>query len=170
MHIKRSRRGQSLIELIMMLPILLTFWAAIVWFARVFIIKIELMHTARHGIFWLAYNHSTMTYDQEKQAVQAECADFLHHQDLSLAAGQLTITVKPGDTWHADGPARLSQITQIFTLVAHLERLLRDTAGFIHFDPASITIDYALEAPPLLRVIPGFPSSIPLRGFCVCYR
>ncbi len=170
MHIRRFPHGQTLIELIMVLPILITFWAAIVWFARVFIIKIELMHTARHGIFWLAYNHSAMAPDQEQQAVQAECADFLHRQDPSLATGQLTITVKPGDRWHADGPTRLSQITQFFTLVSHLERLLRDTAGFIRFDPASITIDYALAAPPLLRAIPGFPSTIPLRGYCVCYR
>ncbi len=170
MNTKWDPRGQSLIELIMVLPILITFWAAMVWFARIFVIKIELMHTARHGIFWLAYNHTTMTSQQEQQAVRAECLHFLQSQDPSLAANGLTITVKPGDRWHADGPTKLTQLPQFFTLVTRLERLLKDTAGFVHFDPASITIDYALPAPPLLRVIPGFPTTIPLRGYSVCYR
>ena len=167
----RSQAGQSLIELIMVLPLFLAMWAAMVWFARVLIIKIELLHAARHGIFWLAYNpDDSMTPGDEIRQVEAECKDFIRHQDPGLTISHLHLAVEPGDRWTPIGRVKLKELPQIFTLAERLRRVFKDAAGLIRFQPAKITLEYDLETPPLLRLIAGFPPTVPLRGYCVCYR
>jgi hypothetical protein len=166
-----NTKGQSLIELIMVLPLFIVFWAAIVWFTQAVIISIEMMHTARHGVFWLAYNNNlTISREEETQLVRNECTEFLKHQAPSLEINRVSIEIEPGDQWHPVGPKSLVDIEGIVNLMVHLRATLKDAAGLIHFQPASIKIEYALPAPLVLRAVPGFPASIPLRGYCVCYR
>src|SRR3954469_10845398 len=65
MLIKKSQ-GQSLIELIIILPLLISFWAALMWFANILIVKIELLHTARHGVMWLVHQSDKNTSAREE--------------------------------------------------------------------------------------------------------
>lgn len=164
-------RGQSLIELAMILPILIAFWVSIVWFAQVFIVSIELMHTARHGVFWLAYNEDPhMSPDEEIQRVRNECAAFLNQQAPSIDMRKVTVTVLPGDRWQPVGPKNLMDVMGLINLATHFTRFVKNAVGLINFQPASVKVEYDLAAPPLLRALPGFPQTIPLRGYCVCYR
>jgi hypothetical protein len=167
-----NTKGQSLIELIMVLPIIIAFLAAVVWFAQAFIISIELMHTARHGIFWLAYNDDrSISQEQETQLIENECRNFLHSQASSLDMNRVKFpTVQPGDRWTPLGPRNLLDIPGLIDMVIHIRSHLREAVDLINFRPASIKVEYDMPTPPLLLIIPGFPPSIPLRGYCVCYR
>jgi hypothetical protein len=176
--ITRENKGQSLIELIMILPLLIGFWVAMVWFAHVIILKIELLHTARHGVFWLAYQKNTdMDAGNEISFVTEECSNFIRRQDHTLDMSQLVIDVQSGDRWK---PAKFGMAKAMFgsvllgnDILSKLARrkLIEHLVGVDpHAKPASVTLTYTLETPPLLRSIPGFPATIPLRGYCVCYR
>jgi hypothetical protein len=165
-----NTKGQSLIELTMLLPLMIAMWAALLWFGQAFIISIELMHTARHGVFWLAYNHSGMAPAVEMERVEQECRSFLQREAPGIHLDQITIQIQPGDTWEPVGPQNLLDLPGVIRLVAKLRTTIKNAAGLIHFQPASVKIEYALKSPSLLRAIPGFPQSIPLRGYCVCYR
>ncbi len=167
-------KGQSLIEFILIFPLFLGFWAALVWFARVFIVEIELMHTARHGVFWLVYNQDTrVSPAREERLVEAECRSFLQRQDPSVDLNRLVMNIQTGNRWQSSGSLKLSKNPfQIFSIFKELldPRRLKRWAGIAYPKPASVTLSYALPAPPLLRAIKGFPESIPLRAYCVCYR
>jgi hypothetical protein len=167
----KSREGQSLIELAMILPIFIAFWTAFLFFAQIFIVKIELLTTARHGIFWLAYNHDyDMTASQESQTVEQECRQFLQTQSRGIDLNRLTVNVDVGNRWEPIGPTGVGDLLQIFTLFTKFERLLKESVGLTTMRPARIRLEYKLPAPRLLRAIPGFPESLLLRGSCVCYR
>ncbi len=168
-------KGQSSIEYLLILPLMLGLWVAIVWFARVIIIEIELLNTARYGVLWLVYSsNNAITYKEEKQYIKAECFNFLKRQDPALNSKQITIDIDTGNKWKSSSHWKqlLKDPLKIFQIVEKLSDLkfLKSWVGFVEPKPASITITYALAAPPLLNRIPGFPPSIPLRGFCVCYR
>jgi hypothetical protein len=165
-----NTKGQSLIELIMILPILIAFWAAIAWFAQAFIISIELMHTARHGAFWLAYNSAPMDPDEEIQQVKHISTTFLASQAPGLDPNRITFTVKPGDRWRPDGPKTLFDVPGLIVLQTRLKRTFKKAAGLVYFYPADVTVRYTLGVPRVLRLMPGFPSTIPLEGRCVVYR
>ena len=174
MNIKKRRRGQSLIELIMVLPLFIGFWAAMVWFAEAIVIQIELLHTARHGVFWLVYQaDSTVSGKSEEGRVRQECYDFLHEQAPSIDLNKVIIDVQTGDRWKPSSLGLIKAIPEFLILgkgyasrkwIGHLAGVDPDA------QPASLTVHYTLNAPPLLQLIPGFPPTIPLRGYCVCYR
>jgi hypothetical protein len=172
--ITKNARGQSLIELIMVLPLFIGFWIAMILFARIFIIDIELLHTARHGVFWLAYQTSQdLSSEEEAGFVQNECADFLRAQDPSLDMDRLTIQVEAGDRWK---PVKggMAWAMLLFTTVGNnsaSRAVIGKLAGVDpRAKPASVTLNYSIDTPPLFQLIPGFPPTIPLRGYCVCYR
>src|SRR5689334_18376540 len=95
----RNRNGQSLVECVICLPLLLGLWVAIVWFARVFIIQIELMHTARYAVFALVTRSLESRDEGEESAAASECYAFLRRQDPSLDFQRLQIHVEPGASW-----------------------------------------------------------------------
>jgi hypothetical protein len=165
-----NTKGQSLIELIMVLPIFIAFWAAIAWFAHVMIISIELMHTARHGAFWLAYQSSDMKPAQETEQVKRECLEFLTKQAPRLDRRRISLKIKPGDRWRPVGPKTLLDIDGWTKLADRLKNVVKQASGLVHFQPADVTVSYRLDAPRVLRFIPGFPTQIPLEGRCVVYR
>jgi hypothetical protein len=165
-----NTKGQSLIELVMILPIAVAFWAALVCFAQVVIISIELMHTARHGAFWLAYHHAPEEPAAEARRVAQECRAFLKAQAPLLDPDRIRLTIETGDRWQAVGPKTLLDIPQLVKLAVRLERTLKEAAGLVRFKPAEVTVEYKLAAPRFLRLIPGFPAVLPLRGHCAVYR
>jgi hypothetical protein len=168
-----NRKGQSLIELIMVLPILIGFWAAMVWFAQAVIVSIELLNTARHGVFWLAYHDDrNLSTAQEAIVVENECRVFLRREAPALAAhmSQVLIRVQPGDRWEPVGPRSLVDVAGLIRMVTHLQDSIWLVTGLLRFQYASVEVTYSMPAPPLLQAIPGFPPTIPLRGYCVCYR
>ncbi len=158
----KKRNGQSLIEFIMILPILIGFWAAMVWFAQIFIIQIELLHTARHGVFWLAYQTDRgMSSDEETRQVTAECTYFLKAQFGA-------VNVEFG-FWKALPMFQLLENSPADKFAGR--KILKKFAGVDpNAKPASVLLTYTLDAPPVLRTIPGFPPTFPLRGYSVCYR
>ena len=154
----------------MVLPVMIAFWAAIVWFAQAVIVSIELAHAARHGVFWMAYHDAEYGESEEIRRVEDLCAHFLRRQAPLLDVRRVRIAVQPGDRWQPVGPRTLFDIPGLLKLAARIDETLKSAAGLTRFRPASVTVEYDLKAPRLLRAIPGFPDSIPLRGYSVCYR
>ncbi len=165
-----NTKGQSLIELAMVLPLTIALGAAILWFAQVIGISIQLMHTARHGVFWLAYHDADPHRSAEIRRVESECRGFLRRRAPGVEINRVRITVQPGDPWQPMGPKNLTDIQGLIKLIPQLGKLLSDTHREFRPRPASVTVEYSLASPSLLRSIPGFPQSIPLRGHSVCYR
>src|SRR5258708_19468654 len=130
-----NTKGQSLIELIVVFPVMIAFWASLVWFSQISIVSIELMHTARHGVFWLAYNNSKMSKTDEIQAVRNECTAFLYSQAPSLDMRRITITIQPGDRWKAIGPKILLAIPK---LLMTLSGTFKKNAVLFPFHNASL--------------------------------
>jgi hypothetical protein len=174
-------KGQSLIEGVLMLPILFAFWVAIIFFARLFIIEIELMQAAHQGIFWMAYHTDASPSQQEQAQTLGVCRAFLQRMDPSLNASRLTFQIHPGDHWRP--PSILKQLADVAKLIASVQLLgdlsqkevaigkVADWLG-IQRNPrrGSVEITYDVAIPPLFRWLAGFPKSLVLRGFCASYR
>ena len=165
-------KGQSLIELILMLPVFIAFWAAMTWFAQALIISIELLHTARYGVFRLAYQTQPASKRIQAETVRRECLDYLQNAAPQLRGSRIPVDVQvePGDTWRAVGPESLKDVLQLISFTDNMEKEAKNSAGLVNFRPASVRVECALPAPRLLRAIPGFPAQLPLRGYCACYR
>jgi hypothetical protein len=107
---------------------------------------------------------------QESRRVDQECRDFLYEQAPTLDPSKVHTHINPGDQWHPLGPKSIVDLPGIIELTMHLENALHAVSSLVSFPPASVEIIYDMPAPLLLSAIPGFPPSIPLRGYCVCYR
>jgi hypothetical protein len=173
-------KGQSMIEGVFILPVLFAFWVAIIFFARLFIIEIELMQAAHQGIFWMAYRSTSLPKKEERAQALSVCRAFLQRMDPSLSAARLHFQIVPGDQWKP--PSLAKQLLDIGALIAYVQTLgdlsQKETAVGkvaewmgIQRNPqrCSVEITYDVTLPPLFSAA-GFPNSFPLRGFCASYR
>jgi hypothetical protein len=69
----RTRRGQALIESVLVIPLLLIIFTAIFWFSRVVLTRQQLLTAARYGTDMIAY--TDMNEDQIRREIRTYLCD-----------------------------------------------------------------------------------------------
>jgi hypothetical protein len=163
-----NTKGQSLLEWVMILPLFLAFWAAAFWTSQYFILRLQLLLTARHGILRITTSDSRRALS--KVSIADECKRYLHSQAPRIESNRVHVRITPGDTWRPFGPRHLADIQGIPEMLKSLGTSWRSSAGLRTPVPATVTVEVDLPSPPILKAVPGFPKTLRLRGYCAGYR
>jgi len=119
-----KNKGTAFIELLVVLPIFITFLVGISFFARLFITDIFLNQAAHYGVFLIVYKN----YDVEQ--VRDAIIEYLNNKNLlpGIKKDKIYIGVDLGLAWH--GPAKV-EIKYNIPIPELLKKLPEFSNGYI---------------------------------------
>lgn len=144
-----NRRGQALIESIIVIPVLLIVVTTIFWFSRVVLTRQQLLAAARYGTDLMVYT----TLDEE--AIRSEITDFLctsKYEGRTLDRARVDVKMKLERFPEITADNVISLLPQFATPWEHL---------------SAVTVTYAFDVPP---IIAAFSDVIPNSGFAGTVR
>ena len=122
-HLVAGRRGQSTIELALLVTLLMLLTLGAVQFGILYGVKLRVVHAAREGARYAAVNVRTRPDTDIQQHVIAAAPDLTP----PITQGQVEVETPEGET--ADKPVRVT-VTYVRALTMPLVRILVPTVTF----------------------------------------
>jgi Flp pilus assembly protein TadG len=92
----RGHRGQALVELALLIPVLMVLAIGALDFGMAFYVKIVTENSAREGAYYMVYNtdhKASPPYDEAKSVVQAEAGSY----GVDILTDEITVECAPLD-------------------------------------------------------------------------